>query len=243
AQAGSGVGAMAETEGEGEHHYLHVDFVDKGGFPITGVVYTLKKSGKEVVVGMVSGRVRRDGIEPGSYDIELRAITKAEWSTKEAAVGDTVQLSAECAGIDDGKPATLTVYVRDYNSPDRIIKTIPTDVSGGRIEGEWKLDVVEDLLPAKESGGRASYSSPTFYFIASSEGCSGRSGLLRYKDWVELKLKDEEGNPIGNRPFRARLPDGQIREGKLDQNGCAKIENVPPGKVKVTFNVREPEQL
>ncbi len=242
-QDGGEGGAAGDSEtsaDEGEDHYLHAEFVDKGGFPIMGTAYGIKKSGSQIDEGVLPGKVRKTGIEPGSYDIELRIIKKAEWSTEEAEAGQEVKMTAETSGIENGTKATLTVMLRDLNAPDRKIKTIDTKVNGDKIEGSWVFQVEEDVLPVqRELDKRPGYSSPVYYFVASAAGCTARSKMLKFKDWIELKLKDDEGNPIGNAPYRVYCAHGVVIEGTLDGNGKARVENIPPGRVRVAFNVRD----
>ena len=239
-EEGDGLGASTEITDEGEDHFLHVDFVDKGGFPVLGVSYSLIKSGSTVDKGVLTGRVRKTGIEAGSYDIELRVISKAEWSTEEAAVGDKVNLTANCSGIEDGTSAQLVIMLRDLNAPDREIITIESEVGGDKIEEEWTFELQKDLLPVQnERAARQGYSSPAYYFVATAGGCSARSKLLKFKDKIELQLKDEEDKTIGNRPYRVRCANGEVKEGTLDGSGKAKVENIPPGRTRVSFNVRD----
>ena len=54
-------------------------------------------------------------------------------------------------------------------------------------------------------------------------------------DDMEIMLKDGSGNAIGNRPYKAFFPNGEVREGKLDGDGKDKQEKVPPGKARVSF--------
>ncbi len=237
---GDEAGASTELTDEGEEHFLHVDFVDKGGFPVMGVAYSLAKSGSTVDEGVLTGRVKKTGIEAGSYDIELRVISRAEWSVEEAAVGDVVQLKADCSGMEPGTPATLTIYLRDLNAPDRKIRVVESEVDGDKIEADWTFELNEDLLPVQnERAARQGYSSPAYYFVAKAGGCSARSKLLKFQDWIELRLRDEEGNSIGNRPYRVHCANGEIKEGTLDGDGYAKVENLPPGRTRVSYNVRE----
>ncbi len=53
--------------------------------------------------------------------------------------------------------------------------------------------------------------------------------------WVGIRLKDDEGNPIPNEPFRIKLPDGTIVEGTLDSEGKAEIHGIPAGQCQVCF--------
>ena len=66
-------------------------------------------------------------------------------------------------------------------------------------------------------------------------GDKQESDLLQFKDWIEVDLQDETGNPLADEPFTCLLPDGTKQEGILDENGHARLESVPPGPVEVSF--------
>lgn len=53
--------------------------------------------------------------------------------------------------------------------------------------------------------------------------------------WVGIVLKDRMGNPLPGRAYRVELPNGEIVEGTLDDEGKAKVENTDPGQCKVSF--------
>ncbi len=237
--AGAGLSAELEGEAEAENHYLDVKFVDKGGKPIAGIQYKLTSPDNKVEQSGLSGRIRKSGVEPGNYEIELKAITRVGWSVDEAEVGETVTLKAETAGIDDGEQAQFEVIIRDADHPDRSLVELESEVSGGRAEVEWELQVDDDLLgicDEKERRGR--FSQPLFFFTVAIAGFEARSPMLRYKDYIEINLKDSDGNALGNRNYRLTLPSGEVRKGTLDANGHAREENIPPGKVKVAIDPR-----
>jgi uncharacterized Zn-binding protein involved in type VI secretion len=231
--------ASAEAK-EVEQHYLDAKFVDKSGKPITGVQYTVRAPDGEEAKAPLSGKIKKSGIKEGNYDISLKGITKAEWSKKDAKVDDTVKIKVEAAGIDSGEKALIKIFIRDANFADHVLKTINSEVKDGKIEEEWKLEIDEDYLDdseAKKKQGKYSY--PSFYFMVETGGISARSGLLIYKDYIELEYKDEEGNPVGGAKYKLYLRNGIIKEDKLDSKGYAKVENIPPGDVDVEFDATE----
>ncbi len=59
-------------------------------------------------------------------------------------------------------------------------------------------------------------------------------------DWLEIELLDEQDRPIADEPFKVELADGSVQEGKLGQNGRARVEGVKPGACQVSFPEREP---
>ena len=53
--------------------------------------------------------------------------------------------------------------------------------------------------------------------------------------WVGIVLKDRTGKPIPGQAYHVVLPNGDVVEGTLDDQGKAKIEHIDPGECKVTF--------
>ncbi len=242
-QAGDAAGdanAVA-LEGESEEHYLDVKFTDKGGRPITGLNYHLEGPGGVDEDGPLTGRIRKAGVQSGSFTIEIRAITEAKWSKASARDGETVQMQVSLEGIEDGTSAVFEIFERSPNSPDESLRTIEdAEVRGDKIEAEWHYEWIDDeIADSEDQRQRPKPQSPGFYFEVSVAGMSARSGILDYKDFIEVTLVDVEDKPVPDEKFIAYLPDGQVREGTLDGNGYAKIENIPPGAWSVSFPDRE----
>jgi len=57
------------------------------------------------------------------------------------------------------------------------------------------------------------------------------------KTWLELTLRNEYEpfDPVPFARYQVTLPDGSVREGKLNEEGWARIEGVDPGTCQVTF--------
>lgn len=243
--AASGLKAAASEAVEGsdsdvdeepeEQHYLDVKVVDKGGFPVTGIKYTLKDPDDNVSDGKVFGRIKRTGIKEGSYDISLSAIKDARWGVMEATVGDKVKMTVTTAGLEDGEAATLKIYIKDANFADHLFETITTEVQSDEVEEEWELEIDQDLIERQDQKAVRGYSAPYYFFVAEIAGLKQRSGLLKFKDWMEINLEDDEGNKLGDQKYRVFLPNGEVREGNLDSDGYAKVEKIPPGRVEVEF--------
>jgi len=229
-------GSGEEDEAETEDHYLDVKFVDKGGKPITGVAYKVKAPDVQSDSGNLYGKVKKTGVEPGDHEIELKAITKADWSKKEARVGDTVKMLVETAGFETGTKANLVIWRQDINELPRKVKSFPgLKVQDGKIETEWRYeyeDQPDDETPEQPA---AKLSTPRYYFTARVGECEAKSAMLQHRDWIEIKLKDEEGNPVANEAYILRLSNGEVRQGNLDGNGYKKEEQVPPGEYRIEF--------
>jgi uncharacterized Zn-binding protein involved in type VI secretion len=237
----SGDANVVEIEGESEEHYLDVKFTDNGGMPISGLSYHLEGPGGVDEDGPLTGQIRKAGVESGTFTIELRAITEAKWSQASARDGETVQMQVSVEGIDDGTPAILEVFERNPNSPDKSVRKIEdAEVQGDKIEAEWHYEWLdEEVADSDDQEKRPKPQSPGFYFNVSVAGALARSGILNYKDFIEVSLVDVNDDPVPDAKFVAYLPDGSVREGTLDSSGYAKIEKVPPGAWSVSFPDRE----
>lgn len=236
AKKAAGAAAASQVE---EGHYLDVTFTDKGGFPIGGVGYELKAPDGALTKGAVSGQMRKTGVKQGNFDITLQAIYSAKWSKDTAKVGDAIKLTAKTSGIPSGEKAVCEIFVRDSNYADRLLETLETTVDSDAIEIEWVFQVDEKYITIqtdKELTPR--YSAPAFYFLVRSANLQSRSGLLRFEDFLELRLKDDQGKPLANKKFRLYLSNGEIRDGVLDGSGYAKVDKIPPGNVRVSFDVK-----
>ncbi len=53
--------------------------------------------------------------------------------------------------------------------------------------------------------------------------------------WVEIELKDSEGNPMAGESYRVIAADGRVLDGTLDSEGKARVQGVKKGQCKVTF--------
>jgi len=244
--AGGGSGGGSPETGSStavevaENHYLDVKFVDKGGKPISGVEYEVKAPDGERAHGALTGEIKKTGVKEGDHEIVLKAIVKAQWSVDKAAVGDKVKMICETVGIESGEEARLEIFIKDNNFADHLLHTIVSKVDGDKIEEEWELEINEELVGDQETKEqKGGYSSPMFFFRVTSDGISSQSGLLTYKDYIEIELRDEEDKPVKGALYKVFLPNGVIKQGKLDDNGYAKVENIPPGKVKITYDTSE----
>ena len=219
-----------------EEHWADFEFVDKAGNIISGIPYKFKDSdGKETKsVLRQDGHIRRDALGEGQCEAVLYTVSNAKWSKDSAEVGEKVKLSAEVKGFEDGTEATVEIYKRDITGPDVQFETLHLQVKGGKVEAEWEYTVPEGEKEPDQTE-EIKYSYPQYYFEVLIEHTKARSGLLGYKDWIEFELKDEEGDAIPDESYILYLSNGETREGKLDKNGHAKEENVPPGECKIKF--------
>ncbi len=59
--------------------------------------------------------------------------------------------------------------------------------------------------------------------------------------WIEIKLVDEQNNPVPGEPYAITLPDSTVAQGTLDEKGFARIDGIDPGTCQITFPQRDTE--
>lgn len=55
------------------------------------------------------------------------------------------------------------------------------------------------------------------------------------KTWIEIKLVDEQGDPVPGERYEVKVPDGSVATGTLDEKGYAKINGIDPGSCDISF--------
>lgn len=78
---------------------------------------------------------------------------------------------------------------------------------------------------------------PTFDLHQGEPPPEAESELPRTKEktWIEIELVDTEGKPVQGERYRIELPDGAVREGRLDHQGRARVDGLEPGDCDVSF--------
>jgi type VI secretion system secreted protein VgrG len=62
------------------------------------------------------------------------------------------------------------------------------------------------------------------------------------KSWIEIKLVDEQNDPVPGEPYSITLPDGEtVASGTLDEKGFARIDGIDPGTCNIAFPQRDKE--
>ena len=164
----------------------------------------------------------------GKYD-NLR------WDRKEARRGDTVKLLADAEDVRDGTKVLAQILEHDEDGGHDPITAVEGVVEGGKFEALWDYEYFEDTdsIPTEEEAEQG-YSPPE-YFFRIDEGEPLDSGLLGFRDYVEISLTLGGTKPAAEEKYVLTLPDGSEREGKLDADGKATEHKVPPGNFKVRF--------
>jgi hypothetical protein len=64
-----------------------------------------------------------------------------------------------------------------------------------------------------------------------------------HRDWIIIRLRDEDGHPLDGQPYVLTLPDGSELNGTLDREGRARHDGIPKGQCKVTFPGLAPDEF
>lgn len=63
-----------------------------------------------------------------------------------------------------------------------------------------------------------------------------KAKVYKPKNYIEIELVDKKDKPIPNLPYRITDPNGEvISEGKLDENGSTRLEDLPQGECDISF--------
>jgi hypothetical protein len=75
------------------------------------------------------------------------------------------------------------------------------------------------------------------------EPATPAAARARPKSWVEIALVDDEGMPVPGERFALRLPDGTLREGRLDDEGRARFTDIDAGECELRWPDLEDEAV
>lgn len=178
-------------------------------------------------------------------------LTKIQWDKKEARRGDTVKLQAEFEQVADDTEAFVIIYEYDRDGNHDKIVTIPTTIKNRKIDLQWEYEYHEDVdeIPTDEEMKKygKKYNPPEYFFVIDIDGYKlgeeQESGVLEFKDWIEIELRNKYGVPQNGVKFTVTTADGNKKQGQLDDKGYARIDDIPPGQYKVSFERRKKKKV
>ena len=134
------------------------------------------------------------------------------------------------------EPKTAWIEITLVDDMDAPVSHEPyrvQDPDGNLLEGQLDQNGtarIEDIPPGICLVKFPNIDSRDWKFPASEEQAEATK-----TDWVEIELKDDQDRPVPGEPYRVRCPDGEIREGTLDENGFVRVENIMSGRCVITF--------
>ena len=249
AAAGEEVAVEVRTQFVGDRSEIRISVHNSSGRRLDrleGVIlgnryratYTVSDRAEEAIY--FEAELRRHGLSQRSEEMEIVppvTITNAQWSAQEARRGDVLELTADVEGVPDGTEAVIEIYEHDEDEAhDFITRISPVMVENNRIETQWAYEYHEDTdeIPS-DWQLEGSYSPPEYFFRVIIRSNQEDSGLLEFKDWIEINLVDMDGQIMPNEDYVLYLPDGSQRSDTVDDQGYAREEDVPPGEYMVDF--------
>ena len=169
----------------------------------------------------------------GLYLFPLVEIKNLKWDKNEARRGDILKLTADIKGLADGNEVEIQIWEHDADEAHDLVTKFPVTIKSQKIETEWEFVYVDDTddIPTYEESEKG-YQWPEYFFRIVCAGKSADSGLLKFKDFIEVVLQDKLGVPHKNRKYVLKLPDGTEKKGTLDDDGKLTLNDIPPGKIE-----------
>ncbi|HLG32068.1 MAG TPA: hypothetical protein VI362_03440 [Ignavibacteriaceae bacterium] len=170
------------------------------------------------------------------YLFPLVEIKNLKWDKDEVHRGDVLKLTADIKGLADGNQAEIQIWEHDADQAHDLITKFPVTIKNQKVEAEWEFQYVDDTddIPTGEESENG-YQWPEYFFRVIAAGKSADSGLLKFKDSIEINLQFDDGEGIADEEYIIILPDGKEIKGSLDKNGYAREDKIPPGKFEISF--------
>ncbi|MBK7092150.1 MAG: hypothetical protein IPH59_10630 [bacterium] len=174
-------------------------------------------------------------------------VKNMSWSASEARRGDVLTLKADIENVDEEVPAKVIIFEADQDGAHDRICEIQTIVKNSKITLDWEYEYHEDTdeIPTEEELQRygRGYNPPEYFFVIEIDkqefGREQDSGLLTFKDSLEIQANQGDGAVMANEDIIAYLADGTEKRATLDEYGYAKLEGIPPGKCRIEFPNRD----
>ena len=169
-------------------------------------------------------------------------IDKLAWERGEVREGEVVEMSARVRSRMEleGWPVAITVFRHGADGAHEVVTVLQAVVKNERVEASWQVGGLDrgeitsqgELDWVAEAYGEEAldYEWPSFVFRVEVLGVVAESGLLTLRDWVEVELRDEAGEPAAGQRCVLVLPNGERREATADSEGVMRFEDVPPGQ-------------
>ena len=245
---GAKAGVEVYTQFIGNNSEISIEISDKSGKKFDTIKKKMfgNKFWSEIIVPekakdelYAEVKLSKHGLEKKSNGLHLFPpiqIKNLKWDKLEAHRGDVLKMTADIEGLADGNEVELQIWEHDSDGVHDFITKFPVLIRNKKIEADWEFQYLEDTddIPTHEESEKG-YQWPEYFFRVVAAGKSADSGLLKFKDWLEFELKDEDGNLLANEKYVLTLADGSKKDGQLNLSGYAKEENIPPGPYIIEF--------
>lgn len=182
-------------------------------------------------------------MESNLIPVKPKAIfKKMGWDKKEVRRGDEVKISVEFdSGVANEDEAFIIIYEYSPDNNHEKVVSIPTQITNKKIDLTWKYECQDDTaqIPTQQELDpyKKNYKHPEYFFVVLLDeqriGTKQESGLLRFKDTIELQVNDSYGQPLKDQAVEIYLPDGTTKEVKTDADGKLSDKDLPPGPIHI----------
>jgi hypothetical protein len=253
--AGAKAGLEVNTHFVGNNSDIKIEISDKSGkvyetvkskisgnFLFTQI--TVPEKAKDELYAEV--KLSKHGLTKKSncmYVFPAVQIKNLKWDKNEARRGDILKLTADVNNVYEGAEAEIQIWEHDSDGAHDLITKFPAIVKNNKINVDWEYEYHEDTdeIPTEEEAERG-YNPPEYFFRVNIAGVYADSGLLEFKDWVEIEWLYPNGDPAANKKFKLFLADGSERRETFDANGKFRLEDMPPGPLRVALDDEDEDE-
>lgn len=110
--------------------------------------------------------------------------------------------------------------------------------SGPDVKRLLRRDDEEFVLvrwPPERQAAPVSTSRPRERAAAAPVAAATAADVPEQLTWIGIELRDENDEPVAGAKYRVQLVDRTTRDGNLDEQGRARIEDIPEGACTVRF--------
>jgi hypothetical protein len=107
---------------------------DDEGFEFVG------PSGDVEAGALSNGQLQRQGVEPGAYELRVRAIKSARWSTDTAHPFEDVEVLVSTKGFSDGTSVDIAIRPAWGAPDDAPLATLSASVRSGVAATQWRYE-------------------------------------------------------------------------------------------------------
>jgi hypothetical protein len=243
---GAKAGIEVNTHFIGNNSEMKIELSDKSGKVLETVKgkisgnrfwteITIPEKAKDELYAEV--KLSKHGLSKKSNKLYLYPpvqIKNLKWDKKEARRGDILKISADVLNFYEGGTAEIQIWEYDSDKAHDLVTKFKSTIKSQKLEADWEFQYVDDTddIPTADETEKG-YNPPEYFFRIIAGGISADSEILKFLDSIEIKLVDNKGNALPDKNYKLILPDSTKKEGKTDSDGNIKLDDLPPGKIRV----------
>lgn len=163
----------------------------------------------------------------------------AAYSAFQAQIGREFTVAARSHRLVPRERVGAVQSERDYDvvpasEATSIVATVGKTKASGSLSAHMKVllaSICDMRAPSKQEGFvllRAPITQAARYVAPEDVITPAKLKKLAEKDWIEIELVDEQGNPWTG-PYELLLPGGEVQRGTVGEDGIVRVENIRSG--------------